>query len=137
MKELIRLLEDILDYEIIGPHCRHIIEHYKKVTCGYKHDVSEITYESKERDMMLQKDKHYALHTLRQIEHELFQIDLEDMVLVDGYTSSFGREVAYAHDHMVHHCAIIRLILRENDLEYLISDTFGVSQSTQKYKNKH
>jgi hypothetical protein len=64
---------------------------------------------------------------------------------VDGYysgtppvyvTTTYYREIVYNTEHTIHHLALIRVALREMNLD-IVGDDFGVAHSTIKYRYAH
>lgn len=119
----------------IGGHTRHIIELLKCVLNGY--NTATIDYINRERNLLLENDKHFALQQLDLITKEIFQPDKQMHVVtecdvVSIVSTSFYREVVYNAEHTVHHLALIKVALREMNLN-ITSDDFGMAASTTKY----
>lgn len=128
----------------IGQHVRHILDFYR---CLHKNLANALVdYADRERNPQLETDPAYAAQVFREELATLAQLDENQVVKVRGdfaispqtqrpeYTSSIGRELAFLHDHAVHHLAIIRIGL-EQEAPHLIREAhFGVAPSTVKYK---
>jgi hypothetical protein len=51
--------------------------------------------------------------------------------------TSFERELVYCLDHAIHHQALIKIGLKEQELSHLVSQDFGVAYSTLRYRKQH
>lgn len=117
----------------IGDHIRHMIEFYQCLLQAVE-QKSLVDYESRQRNQELALIPEVALAELHQLKQILSQ-EIEDIPLfVQGVQSSLGRELQYAFDHAVHHCALIKAGLFVLQKKHLVADDFGVSPSTIRYR---
>lgn len=130
----------------IGEHYRHVLEHFTCVLAGLA--TGEIDYDRRERDRLLETDLEYAkrmteviVSTFRTL-HPIVELTKCKVAYSVSYTTSapahldstFGREVAFAVGHAVHHFAIMKLLC--NEMEIGLSPEFGVAPSTIKHRQQ-
>ena len=131
---------EILSNASIGQHVRHILEFYQ---CLFKGEQSkEVNYDSRQRDLKLESDVHFASKTIDDIINALLDIKADFAVtFVADYStvedqkptliqSSFYRELAYNLEHSIHHQALIKVAITEMQLTSLVKNTFGYAPST-------
>ncbi len=137
LNTIVTLLQnEDLNYKTIAPHVRHVLEPYRVLLQAQLSNSTQVNYEDKNRDFGLEEDLNYAIHTIEHITEMIQVIDPLVVCRVDGlHMSTRGRELAYCEEHTVHHCAIIRFILRENGQEELIKENFGVASATIRYRD--
>ena len=117
----------------IGDHIRHMIEFYQCLWQAVE-QKSLVDYETRQRNQELALIPEVALAELHRLKEILSQ-EIEDIpLLVQGVQSSLGRELQYAFDHAVHHCALIKAGLFVIQKKHLVADDFGVSPSTIRYR---
>ena len=117
----------------IGDHIRHMIEFYQCLLQAVEQKCL-VDYESRQRNQELALIPDVALAELHRLKEILSQ-EIEDIpLLVQGVQSSLGRELQYAFDHAVHHCALIKAGLFVLQKKHLVADDFGVSPSTIRYR---
>ena len=137
LNTIVTLLQnEDLNYKSIAPHVRHLIEPYRVLLEAQFTNSHAVNYSDKSRDFHLEENQSYAIHTLKYIISVLHMIEGSRPVAVNKlHISSRGRELSYCEEHAVHHCAIIRFILRENGQEELIEEDFGVAKDTIRYRD--
>ncbi len=122
----------------IGGHTRHVIELLKCVTDGYHLD--RVDYLDRVRDLSLETDKMWAAQELTLMLNRLTQ-PYKQMKLVtesdeDGsmnlVITTYFREIVHNTEHVIHHLALIRVALREMELD-IVAHNFGMAYSTIKY----
>lgn len=118
----------------IGDHIRHLLEFYQCLFEAIEKGV-EVDYESRKRNVSIASQPEVALLAIDHLHQNLIQIIEDQPLRVQGVPSSLGRELQYAFDHAVHHCALIKAGLFFLDLKHLVPDDFGVSPSTIRYRN--
>lgn len=131
---------EILSNASIGQHVRHILEFYQ---CLFKGEQSkEVNYDSRQRDLKLESDVHFASKIINEIVNILLDIkeDFPVTFVADYSTakhqkptliqSSFYRELAYNLEHSIHHQALIKVAITEMQLTSLVKNTFGYAPST-------
>lgn len=133
-------LSPLLGHSSIGQHIRHTIELAQSLLTGYA--TGEVNYDNRKRDVRIETDMTFAASVLKEL---LQQTALPNksihIVITDTSTgqteaviSNYFRELAYNTEHTIHHMALIRVALREMQLE-IVNDQFGVAPSTVKYRN--
>ena len=117
--------------EFLGPHMRHIIEHYETLTgqlspAGRPGAAVVLDYDARVRDVRVQSDPAFALARLSQLRVALeplaaWPVDAFDQPLelhaqgggqgefYMASRSSWLRELMFLASHCVHHFAVIKL----------------------------
>lgn len=122
----------------IGGHTRHIIELLKCATDGY--NTGTVDYLNRVRDLSIESDKSVAMQELSLMAEQIIQSDRKMNLVVESceenalnyVTTTYFREIVYNAEHTIHHLALIRVALREMQLE-IVGDDFGMAYSTMKY----
>ena len=122
----------------IGGHTRHIIELLKCATDGY--NTGTVDYLNRVRDLVIERDKSFAIQELSLMAKQIMQADKQMNLVIEcceenalNYvTTTYFREIVYNAEHAIHHLALIRVALREMQLE-IVGDDFGMAYSTIKY----
>lgn len=137
--------KELLNEATIGQHFRHIIEFYVAIEKGVNTNI--ISYDDRERNLKIETDIHYAIETINGLISFLIGLkDDKNIILKADYNTEDGqstliqttlfRELAYAHDHTVHHLAIIKIALLEDKESIKMDANFGVAPSTIRYKKQ-
>lgn len=128
----------------IGQHFRHIFDFYQCLTSDLSRGL--IDYAKRERDPSIERYPAYAIEAFSKIEEAIELIDeyMEINVLADfsfdtsatrpSVKSTLGRELMFAHDHAVHHIAIIKMGIQTAFPEILVEENLGIAPSTHKYR---
>jgi hypothetical protein len=129
-----------LNNSTIGQHTRHVIEMFICLNEGY--DTGVVNYESRKRDPIIETNKSVATNLLNEIIYSLDKAD-KPLFLEGSYNehssalmrfeTNYHREVVYNLEHTIHHMALIRVGLKELNIQHL-SESFGVAPSTAKHK---
>jgi hypothetical protein len=122
----------------IGGHTRHIIELLKCATDGYNTGI--VDYLNRVRDLAIETDKSFAMQELSLMVEQIIQSDKQMNLVIESCEESatnyvittYFREIVYNAEHAIHHLALIRVALREMQLE-IVDDDFGMAYSTIKY----
>lgn len=119
----------------IGGHTRHIIELLKCVIEGY--NTGKVDYINRQRNLLLETDRQVAMQELYLLTRQIIQPDKQMHLVTECDTlnvvsTSYYREIVYNAEHTVHHLALIKVALREMELN-ITSDDFGMAASTIKY----
>ena len=122
----------------IGGHTRHIVELLKCVTDGYS--MGRVDYVNRVRNLSLETDKILAAQELTIMINNVTQPDkhmklvteCEDGGLLNIVGTTYFREIVYNTEHAIHHLALIRVALREMQLD-IVDNDFGMAYSTIKY----
>ena len=130
---------DLLGNASIGQHTRHSIELIQALLTGYSTGV--VNYDMRKRDIRIETDRSFASYLLKSLIAES-NLDNKDMLLVvtDNSTgnetkilTNYFRELVYNTEHTIHHMALIRVALRDMQLE-IVDEQFGVAPSTLKHR---
>ena len=122
----------------IGGHTRHIIELLKCAADGYNDGV--VDYLNRVRELAIETDKSFAILELSFLTNQMIRPDKEMKLVIEpgeestanDVTTTYFREIVYNTEHTIHHLALIRVALREMELE-IVGDDFGMAYSTIKY----
>ena len=116
----------------IGAHVRHMIEYVQILINSDL--LKPINYGNRKRDELIENKKEYARRVIEQIKVSVVKPDQKVFVVEDGelYESSYLREMLYMNEHIIHHCALLKIEL--NSIPYLeIEPCFGFAKSTLKH----
>lgn len=122
----------------IGQHTRHIIELFECLLLQY--DQNKVNYEDRKREKSIENEKNIAIEKLIWIQNNIEKPDKNiDMVCSFNnrkYTiiSNYYRELIYNLEHCIHHQALIKVALINNE-KISIDANFGVAPSTIRYRN--
>jgi hypothetical protein len=123
----------------IGEHTRHIIEMFQCIENQYEAGI--INYDDRKRDYRIQTDTAFAKETLIEISNQLDKPNknLQLQQIVDGeellIDSNYNRELLYNLEHCIHHQALIKVAVLQNDT-IVIDANFGVARSTIEYRKQ-
>ena len=157
LKDLLLVLSDeaftrpnkLLSNSTIGQHFRHIMEFY---LCLFNQmHQKKVNYDLRQRDTQLETNRLFGIQIL---DHTLTLIDeIEDSILTNNklyldncfhelqndipdIPTSFIRELTYCLDYCIHHQSLIKIGLKEQELQHLIDEDFGVAFSTLEHRKK-
>ncbi len=123
----------------IGEHTRHIIEMFQCLENQYEGGV--VNYDARKRDYRIQTDADFAKETIIEVVNQLDKPNknLQLQQVVDGETllieSNYNRELLYNLEHCIHHQALIKVAVLQND-SIVIDQNFGVARSTIEYRKQ-
>jgi uncharacterized damage-inducible protein DinB len=129
----------------VGPHLRHIVEHYQALLNALAVPGSSVDYDGRERDLGMQSQPTMTLSALR---HVIEQLDihandashlLSTPLLTHLQTglsgelettvpTTLGRELLFLSSHTVHHYALLGQYCRDAGVE--LGHDFGKAPST-------
>ena len=127
----------------IGQHVRHTLEFYQ---CLFKAD-DVVNYDQRKRDILIESSFEHAMVVLGEIK-DCLQRDAEERELAletevsvnDDLTiqvpSSYSRELFYVLEHAIHHMALIRVLIKDQQPDFELAEGFGVAYSTLAYRNQ-
>ena len=124
----------------VGGHTRHTIEFLLELLAGY--NSGTVNYDLRKRDMVLETHVTAATETINRIVAHLPEADRalnlhtcygEGDIQPNITATSYQREVIYNIEHVVHHMALIRVVLVTH-FQKTVPPEFGVASSTLKYK---
>jgi len=128
----------------VGPHLRHILEHYLQFLAGWP--SGKVDYDAREREVRIERDRDHAIAVTRKIMRQLEECRHEDGVhplqikmdcggqqkVADWTESTVARELQFLASHTIHHHALIAAILRLVNHEP--AESFGIAPSTLKHE---
>jgi uncharacterized damage-inducible protein DinB len=127
----------------VGPHLRHVLDHYELFLAGCEGQV--VDYDVRARETAIERDRNAALSKIGAIVAGLVALAETDvaralLVKVDSGeagerfegASSVGRELQFLVSHTVHHYAVIAVLLRVRGVDP--GRDFGVAPSTLKHE---
>lgn len=125
----------------IAEHLRHSYEFYHCLLLGL--DTKQLNYEDRARDRAIENNLPYAIERMKKLKSQLTS-PLKDTVIElkskEAQSSlvktSLERELVYCLDHAIHHQALIKIGLKEQELSHLVSQDFGVAYSTLRYRKQ-
>ena len=125
----------------IAEHLRHSYEFYHCLLLGL--DTKQLNYENRARDRAIENNLPYAIERMKKLKSQLTS-PLKDTVMElkskEAQSSlvktSLERELVYCLDHAIHHQALIKIGLKEQELSHLVSQDFGVAYSTLRYRKQ-
>ncbi|MBC7936526.1 MAG: DinB family protein [Rhizobacter sp.] len=120
----------------IGQHTRHVIEMIQCLVNGY--EAGTVNYEDRKRDVRIETE---ALFAALLLEKCIAESDKPNKILQvwqpgagAGIGTSYERELLYNMEHAIHHMALIKVALREMQLN-ITGEAFGVAPATLRYQN--
>lgn len=135
----------VLEGASIGQHVRHIIDFYQCLLRDIPGGV--VDYGLRDRNPLMETEPELAASRLEQLAAAVMRLDERCMLHVRGdfsstdlpedkplLRSSLGRELMYAHDHAVHHLALIRIGLKEAAPWVRMDPGMGYAPTTIAYK---
>lgn len=132
--------QSILHQNSIGMHVRHVLEFYHCLMEGLGNGA--VDYDARKRNIHWQTSRSEANSIIAAISLWLQSCETDCSINLKFHTTeeldiatTLFRELAYNHEHCIHHLAIIRICLQEKYPEISIPDTFGVANATIKYRN--
>ncbi len=150
LAELVHLLKQLpaedytnpcagLSNSSIGGHTRHIIEMFQCLDVQY--DKGHVNYDLRQRDMKIQSDPNMAIEAINALKARLPKVN-KPLYLIQQFNgvaveiaTNYHRELLYNLEHCIHHQALIKVALLQNEA-IKISDDFGVAKSTIEYRRQ-
>lgn len=123
----------------IGEHTRHIIEMFQCLEKQY--DSAIINYDNRKRDLRIQSETTFAAQMIREVSQALDKPNksLQLQQSVDSETllidSNYERELLYNLEHCIHHQALIKVAVLQNN-NITLDENFGVARSTIEYRKQ-
>lgn len=133
--------------DAIGPHLRHVLEHYEELLDGLGRRVLE--YDRRRRDRRVEQDATVArsrfctvierLETLEEVPPVSDEVAVMLFGGVEGEEcfvskSSLSRELLFVAGHAVHHYAILKPVLAQRG--YAVGADFGKAPATIHYERE-
>jgi hypothetical protein len=123
----------------IGEHTRHIVEMFQCLLVQY--DQGVINYDSRKRDRLIETDLTTAKAAIQTCMQELEKPNkvVRLVQMIEGHEitteSNYNRELLYNLEHCIHHQALIKVALIQNN-SIVINEGFGVAPSTIEYRKQ-
>lgn len=130
----------------VGPHLRHVIEHYEALIAG----VGRVTieYDQRHRNRTLEKDPLAARARIESMAVEIRSMtdlspDHSVGVAFDGglqgefnfsASSTLSRELLFLPHHAIHHFALVKSFLTDQGIS--LKPEFGLAPATIKHVNR-
>ena len=143
---------DFVYSRAVGPHLRHIVEHYLALVNAVAAGDRCVCYDARSRDLRVQTDPTATLSALQQL-NENFALLAQDQSL-DLQTplvtrllagargeieltvdTSLGRELLFLSSHTVHHFALLGEYCRNAGVE--LGHDFGKAPATMAFEQLH
>lgn len=122
----------------IGKHVRHVVEFFECLMEGLP--LSEVNYDLRRRNLLLETDTDYALMQIGGIQKKLMEVQDGRFVLkadlgsgTQTFQTSVFRELAFSLDHCIHHMALIRVGMQQHCPHIPMEEDLGVAFSTLRY----
>lgn len=126
----------------IGQHVRHVIEFYECL----QNSNNSVNYDLRKRDAQMETDISYALHKTKEVILWLEDLNQDNQLILETYPSgleaesvkipsTFSRELFHVLDHLIHHMAIIRVLVKDLRPEFMLNEQFGVAYSTMAHRS--
>lgn len=127
----------------VGQHVRHTLEFYHSLFQGGRN----VNYDTRKRDILVESSAEHAVVSVDAIIRELedvtkdFPLVLKADLASDSdrplqVASSFSRELMYVLEHAIHHMALIRILIKDEEPDFELDDSFGVAYSTLAYRSQ-
>jgi len=129
---------ELLSGASIGQHLRHVVEFYDCLLNGLSQE--KINYEKRARSLDLENNRKTAINKISSIIDQLLSLEsnsrlyleIEDFII----DTSVQRELYYNLEHSIHHQALIKVGLKEQNIGNMVNADFGVAPSTLKYRKQ-
>jgi len=128
-----------LGLQAAGSHLRHALEFYACFDQGLP--VGRIDYDARPREAELETQRPTAIARIEAViaslsayevsELQTLEIHQDDSDPARWTTSTVGRELQFLAAHLVHHLALVAVILRHHGVD--VPERFGVAPSTLVY----
>ncbi|HEU5291692.1 MAG TPA: hypothetical protein VFU05_13675 [Cyclobacteriaceae bacterium] len=129
----------MLNQATIGQHVRHVIELVQCLAQAYEQGV--VDYDTRKRDQRIENSRNFALQLLAEM-HQAIDLPEKELKLVVNTGNGvhivntwYNREIFYNTEHATHHMALIRVALKEMQLN-IVHDNFGIAYGTIRHKEK-
>lgn len=132
--------------EVIGPHLRHVLDHYDMLLSAWPQGQL-VNYDQRSRDTRSEQDRNFATHRLRRLLLGLEQLqhaDLSTTLTIASasdagedpliLTSTLGRELLFLQSHAIHHQAVIRVRAEVSGLALPVD--FGKAPATIAFERR-
>ena len=129
----------------VGKHIRHLLDFYENFLMGWR---ELIDYDARRREERLENDRLYCIQRIKETMNDLNilpeaaasvkkRLLVKNDEIAEGHTrdsfthSTVERELQFLKFHVVHHFAIIAMILKIQG--FVTPEDFGIAPSTLKF----
>lgn len=132
----------LLNNNTVAKHIRHILELYVQLLLGI--EFSEINYDKRERNLLIEHNKTYTLDFINQliekingVQNDSKEININSLIDSEEILvkSSVEREFVYNIEHAIHHMAILQIACKHYFGYINLDKNFGIAYSTIQYNN--
>ena len=127
----------------VGQHVRHTLEFYQ---CLFEADEA-VNYDARKRDILLESSADHASlmidDIIRRLESQTSDVPMHTLAELPtamphplSVASSLSRELLYVLEHAIHHMALIRILIKDEQAGFELDDAFGVAYSTLAYRGQ-
>ena len=135
----------LLSDSTIGQHVRHILEFYICLIASKNTEI--VNYDNRKRSLEIETSVQFAQSQIDFIiDHFILDNNNIQFTLEGNYSAettentaiptTYQRELAYCLEHSIHHQALIKVGLKELELESVINENFGVAPATIRHKKQ-
>jgi uncharacterized damage-inducible protein DinB len=139
--------------QAVGPHVRHIIEHYSALFTGLDTNNSCVDYDARDRDMRMQSDPPVTLARLQELAARMQGLAYASVGVLELDTAlttrlkagnegemevtvptTLGRELLFLSSHTVHHFALLAHYCKVAGVD--LGHDFGKAPATVAFERK-
>ena len=139
--------------QAVGPHLRHIIEHYTAMLSVVREAQPLVDYDARDRDMAMQSQEPVTvaklretiavLHSLRVLPQQLLNLDKPMLTRLRSgpcgevemtVATTLGRELLFLASHTVHHFALLAHYCKAAGVD--LGHDFGKAPATLAFERK-
>ena len=138
--------------QAVGPHVRHIIEHYQALLGALSQGEGCVDYDARLRDLRVQTDPTMTLAALQQLSTAFATLAEDPTLNLDAalttrlqagahgelelqVNTTLGRELLFLSSHTVHHYALLGQYCRAAGVE--MGHDFGKAPATIAFEQAH
>lgn len=138
--------------QAVGPHVRHIVEHYQALLQALGSNEQCVDYDARNRDLRVQTDPTMTLAALHKLIEKIEALAVQPNFTLDTplttrlqagaqgelelkVTTTLGRELLFLSSHTVHHYALLGQYCRAAGVE--LGHDFGKAPATIAFEKAH
>ena len=138
--------------QAVGPHVRHIIEHYQALLNALSSDTGCVDYDARNRDLRVQTDPTKTVSALAHLTEQFAKLAESESLNLDtplttrlkagsqgelevSVSTTLGRELLFLASHGVHHYALLGQYCRAAGVE--LGHDFGKAPATVAFEMAH
>ena len=127
----------------VGQHVRHTLEFYQCLFDAHE----SVNYDSRQRNIVIESSANEAMAVIDKMVASLNDIHADASLKSVGefpsvsadpiiVASTLSRELLYVLEHAIHHMAIIRILIKDEQPNFELEEAFGVAYSTLAYRDQ-